>query len=101
SSRAFNGLSQMSSQTDQLGRVTTYQYDAAGNLTEVTEPAVPDPSANGALVSPVYHYALDSFGNVGQSTDPLGRTTSYTYDNNGQQLSETLPGGQTQSATYN
>jgi len=55
---------QLASHTDALGNQTTYQYDAKGNLTQQVEA-------------------------VGK---PEQRTTLYTYDNDGQRLTQTIKG---------
>jgi YD repeat-containing protein len=43
-SAAYDNLGRRTSQTDQLGRTTSYEYDVIGNLTAVELPMVDDPA---------------------------------------------------------
>lgn len=84
---AYNEYGQITSETDALGKSTTYQYDpASGNLLSVTYPKNSDSGAN-----PVYAYSYDSLGRIQSITDPLSHTTSYTYDNLGRLRTVTPP----------
>ncbi|NML48462.1 LysM peptidoglycan-binding domain-containing protein [Ramlibacter sp. G-1-2-2] len=83
-----NGLGQVTTFTygtgavavrDPLGMVTTYGFDAAGQLTKVTSPAV-----NGS--SAVQVFTWDSSGNLVAYQDGEGRTTVYEYDKGNQTL---------------
>jgi RHS repeat-associated protein len=81
--------------TDPLGNQTTYHFNPAGFLLDVTD----------ALGEKTV-YTRDPATNLVQSvTDPLGRTTAYTYDANGNTTSTTrlagTPGAVTTSSTYN
>lgn len=58
--------------TDELGRVTTFAYDARGNLTSHTD-----------ALGRVTTYAYDSFGELTSMTDPLGHTRTLEYDAQG------------------
>jgi RHS repeat-associated protein/uncharacterized repeat protein (TIGR01451 family) len=102
----YDRLGRKVADVDQLGRRTEYGYDAQGRLTEVRQPAVPDPLNGGALTVPVTAYAYDDYGKRTQTTDARGRVTRWTYDQYGQQLTRTLPdvAGQptaVESMTYN
>ena len=79
--------------TDALGRSTTYQTNAAGQLVAVLQPMV-----NGSR--PTTSYTYDANGNVLTMTDPLGAVTSYNYDANGNLLGVEDPTGHTISYTY-
>lgn len=80
------------SATDQNGHTTDYGYDTLGHLTDVDLPAVPDATQTGnPLVRPHYHYHYDAYGNLDTQTDPLGHTTTFSYDAFGHKASETLP----------
>ncbi|GAB2591712.1 RHS repeat-associated core domain-containing protein [Dyella jejuensis] len=59
------------------GYVTTNTYDTAGNLVQVTQPAVAKPG--GATMSPVTKTTY-SFGLPTSVTDAEGRVTTYAYD---------------------
>jgi YD repeat-containing protein len=75
-------------------------YDKAGNLVEVYQPEV----LNNAGTSDVYPettYAYDVNGNETSQTDANGNVTHYTYDENGNMLTETLPNGESESCKYN
>jgi YD repeat-containing protein len=79
--------------TDALGRATTYQSNATGQLVAVLQPTV-----NGSR--PTTGYTYDANGNVLTMTDPLGAVTHYSYDANGNLLSVEDPTGHTVSYTY-
>src|SRR6185503_1595538 len=64
---------QLTSMTDQQGRVTTYDYDSFGNLITKTRPKV-------GGRNPVYTYTNNSRGQVLTETDPEGMVTRYDYD---------------------
>ncbi len=66
--------------------MTDYEYDPAGNLTTVTGPA-----NNDAGTRPITAYVPDSLGRIQSLTDPLGKVTSYSYDNLNRVLTVTLP----------
>ena len=59
--------------TDPLGRVTTYFYDANGNLERVEQPMV-----GGQTPATVYTY--NASGQMLTKTDPEGAVTRFTYD---------------------
>lgn len=81
--------------TDPLGRVTSYLYDASGNLTQVQGPAV-----NG--LRPTTIYAYDSVtGKVSSITDGFNKTVTYGYDANGNLIYQQDPTGATVTRTYN
>jgi len=80
--------------TDGLGHVTTYTYNAAGQLVQVVAPTF-----NGS--SPTTKYQYDGNGNLLQVTDANGGIIAYTYDANGNRLSVEDPTGHTVSYTYN
>lgn len=94
------------SNTDALGRKTSYSYDALGETTSVTRLAgtgsavttyfsyPPLQSGNYVLTSP-------SFGKPIAVTDPVGDTTSFTYDSSGNLLNITDPLGNVTTLTYN
>lgn len=91
-------------ETDQLGRTTNYEYDAAGRLTAVELPEVVDADplspTYGELLRPRYTYGYDAVGNQTSITDAEGRTTTFTYDHAGRQLTRTLPLGRTERFVY-
>ncbi len=73
----FNSNSQPTKQTDELGRVTTWTYDSAGNLTQIK---LPDPDGGGPLTSPITTLVYDSQGRITSVTDARSNITSLSYD---------------------
>jgi RHS repeat-associated protein len=103
------------SKTDALGRVTAYQYDARGNMTQMTllhgtGNAVAwtytyHPVFNGraTVTDPLNHtatYQYDSLGNLTSATNALNHTTNLTYTTSGQLASITDPLNHTTSFNY-
>ena len=63
--------------TDVLGKVTRMQYDARNRQTVRIDP---DPDGTGPLSSPVTTWDYDAGNRLREMTDPLGRSTTYEYD---------------------
>lgn len=83
--------------TNGNGFVTTYGYDAKGNLTSVTEPA----DVAGGTTS-IRRYGYDSAsGRITSYTDASGHITSYAYDTRGRLKTITHPDGTTETFLYN
>ena len=91
------------SETDQLGNTTSYRYDGLGRLVEKTLPEgnrieygyddlhnltslVIRPKTGTESLTWTYAYTTD-FNLLSSVIDPLGRTTTLTYDTNGNLLS--------------
>jgi RHS repeat-associated protein len=83
----------LASITDSLGRVTTYAYDANGNVISTTALA-------GTAAAVTTSYTYDAFGDVLSSTDPLQRTSTFVYDNSGDLLEVHDPLGNVTTLTY-
>jgi len=66
----YNANGSVATATDQNGNVTTYGYDAKGNLTSITPPSPLGP------VSITY----DSLSRIQTITDGKGQTRTYTYN---------------------
>ena len=79
-------------ETNQMGLTRTFAYDSQGRLASVT---LPDLDGNPATTNDIatYGYKYDARGNMVQLTDPLGRDTRFTFNDQGQQLTRTLPLG--------
>ena len=89
------GTGLLLSMTDALNRTTNLSYDAMADLTGVTQLALTSNAVTTSLTYNPQYYELSSI------TDPLGNTTSATYDTNGNLVAVTDPLGNTTSATYN
>jgi RHS repeat-associated protein len=84
--------------TDALGRVTNYTFDTSHGRNVVTR--VEGLCSCGGSGSQVQTWTYDNQLNVTSKTDALNHTTSYTYDGNGNRLTETDAVG-TVTYTYN
>lgn len=79
--------------TDPLGLVTRYDYDAAGQLTKITAPAV-------AVVAGTKQFAYNASGDVVSVTDGEGRSVAFQYDANGNQVLQRDSAGNTVTRTF-
>ncbi|PZG00164.1 Teneurin-1 [Micromonospora deserti] len=75
---AYDAAGQLTSVTDPLGKVTRYEYDQLGRVSKRIAPN------DGATA-----YTYDDLGNVLSSTDPTGAVTTATYDYLGRTLTTT------------
>ena len=105
---------------DEAGTQTAYQYDAHGNLTQMTEAVgLPEQrvttytydqygqrltatrkgatSADDATTT----YTYDNYGNVQTITDAVGNASAYTFDVMGNVLTQRDPRNNTWTRTYN
>lgn len=80
--------------TDAHGNVTRYDADAAGRLVRITPPAV----AGGATGPAQFTYSVN--GDLLSTTDGEGRTVTYGYDANGNQVLQRDHAGNTVQRTY-
>jgi len=100
SQSSYTATGYLDSHTDAAGNTAYYSYDGEGNLLSKSLPEG-DPFT-GVTGYDVWHYTYNSFGEVLTSTDPLGHTSSNTYDSHGNLLSTTTPspdGGTTAAST--
>ena len=88
-SMVYNGAGKMISQTDALGKTTTYVYDANARLTGTRYP-------DGSSESTAY----DANGNQTSQTDRAGRTTTFTFDALNRLVKTTYPDGTTETSTF-
>jgi RHS repeat-associated protein len=93
-SYVYDGNGDVLSQTNALGQVTTMAYDANNNKTnEITW-------LNGSPYA-TNRYVYDTTLNLPlSSTDPLGRTTTYTYNSIGEIVTTTDPRNYTSTNLY-
>jgi len=103
------------SKTDALGRTTTYDYDANGNLTTMTRLAgtanavttsyAYEPRFNqlSSVTDPLGHitsFSYDPFGNLTTITDPLNHQTTISYDDSGRMIASSDALGNTTHFAY-
>ena len=75
---------QLKLETANDGTVTRYEYDSHGNMTARIENYVSGQSATSSR-NVRTEYDHDAAGDVIEETDPLGRVTTYAYDDLGRQ----------------
>ena len=110
---SYSGKGVMQSKTDPLGKVTTYNYDATNRVIQGTSPAGKTKavlySGGSSLKSSsladadggVWTYTYDYHkGLLTVKTDPLGKSTTYTYDAGRNLTRETAPDGSFTNYTY-
>lgn len=81
---SYDGVGNTRTVTDAMGNVTTTDYNALGQVSQITEPAritarngAVDPFAAGTvLASPITTYAVNAFGQVLSETRSAGRDAS-------------------------
>ncbi len=76
---------------------TTYTYDHLNRKTSETDP---DPDGTGGLSAPVTTYTYDADGNMLTLTDPTLNVTTWTYDRQNRVTSETNQTGHADSDVY-
>ncbi len=82
----YNGAGQKASETNLNGVVTNYAYgDSWGNLTQVVQ------DAGTGKLNRTTVMAYDAGGRVTSSTDPMGRQSTFFYNNLGQPTSAAFP----------
>jgi RHS repeat-associated protein len=81
------------SMTDPNGDTSSYLYDEAGKLAQVTAPAINTEVDGGApvLAHPITTYGYDTFGEKVSSEDPNGNVTTTNYNADGLLVSTVLP----------
>ncbi len=79
--------------TDSDGEEWDYLYDAMGRPTRLTPPLA-------TLANQRYSISYDAFGNITQYKDPAAHTSNYTYDPDGNRLSEEPAVGKTSTFVY-
>ncbi len=85
---AYDVLGRVSSTTDALGNVTTYEYTNFGQNLKIT---LPDPDGVGLQTSPIMSQVFDVSGNLISETDANGGVTTREYDLLGRLVRVTQP----------
>ncbi|MFJ9901905.1 DUF6531 domain-containing protein [Streptomyces sp. NPDC101152] len=94
----YDAAGRLNKETNRRGAIVTYQYDKAGNQTQVITARG---NATGADPKPfTWAIGYDKVGNRKSVTDPLGKTTAFTWDTDNRPLSVTDPLGHTRKVTY-
>ncbi len=88
---SYDGNNNLKSVTDPEGRTTDFEYDKLDRLNKVIEPELFTTGTNASLKSvtgevlqsgrPVTTFVYDNLGNLWSTTDSLGHTTDFRYDN--------------------
>ena len=108
--QVYNKLGRLIETVDSKNRVTGYNYDANGNLTQTTDANL-NPTEQGydALdrlqktidaLNGTTQYAYDGQDNLTSVTDPNGLTTTYEYDGLGNLIKQISPDTGTTTYTY-
>ena len=77
---AYDGHNRLIKKTYAEGNSEEYEYDQEHNITKVT--LNPKPGSTESPITKLYTYE-PTFNRLATFTDPLGRTTTLTYDGNG------------------
>jgi RHS repeat-associated protein len=94
----YDAAGNLSAVVDPLGQRTAYVYDALNRLVKVIEA---DPDGLGPLKSPVTTYVYDAANQLRQTIDPRGGVTTFDYDLMGRNVRTTLPDAGVQSTPEN
>jgi RHS repeat-associated protein len=92
-SYTYDGLNRVTSVTDAAGGLTEYAYNHFGNLTSAT-------FDGGGNTRGITAFTYDGNGNILTETLPLGFVTSYTYDKENNITQQTLPNGKATNFSY-
>ncbi|MEU1310133.1 LamG-like jellyroll fold domain-containing protein [Streptomyces cinnamoneus] len=87
--RGYNTFGEATEARAANGSVTRTAVDKLGRLTTVTLPDYTPPG--GEKITAVSRVAYDALGRRTVTTDPLGRTVSYAYDQLGHLIRQSLP----------
>jgi RHS repeat-associated protein len=85
----FDSQDRLTSETDELGHATTYHYNAAGDVDQVSRPG-----------SASWSFGHDSAGNLTSITDPMAGQQSISYDSANHPTSYTDARNKTWSYTW-
>jgi YD repeat-containing protein len=95
---AYNGLSELISETDSYGHATTYSYDRYGNQLQCVKPLMQD--VHDTLLHPTLTKSYNLLNQVISETNENGHTKQYTYNAYGSPTQIIHPDGATERFTY-
>ncbi len=94
----YNTFGETTETKDPVGDITSYGYDGDGRQVSRTLPAYTPPG--GSQLTPIDTTAYDGDGRTTATTDGLNYTTHYTYDQLGDQVTETDPDNSVTTTAY-
>jgi RHS repeat-associated protein len=86
----YDAAGNLTTINDANSRVTTYEFDSLGRMVLQTEP---DPDFGGPLSGAVSTFAYDALGNLLEARDPLGNVTKHSYDSRSRLVKTVDPDG--------
>ncbi|MEV2278313.1 DNRLRE domain-containing protein, partial [Nocardiopsis sp. NPDC049922] len=85
-----NAFGELTHEQDERGNTTSTAYDRVGRPVSTTLPDY-TPAGSSTALTPTVSTTYDSAGRIASETDPLGGTTTYTYDQLGNPARITEP----------
>ncbi len=95
----YNTFGEVAESKDPNGNVTTSAYDPLGQQTSTTLPSYTPPGSS-VPITPVTSTEYNSAGQITAEIDALNNRTTYVYDQLGDQVDVTEPGGRTTHTTF-
>ena len=95
----YDALGRRSATVDEAGKRTEFRYDALGRLLEVRQQHPTEDWQSGTWQTTTYTY--DQAGNRLSETDALGRSTRFEADAMGRRTRRILPGGEAEQYHIN
>jgi RHS repeat-associated protein len=86
--------------TDRLGRLTTWDYDLAGQLIAETRYGLPTEAALQGVGAQTTHYQWCDCGSLSGLIDPSGKHTAWEHDVLGRVIRKTTPDGRSQQFNF-
>lgn len=86
----YNAFGEVNAIDDAAGNITSFTYNKVGQQTAVSQPVYTAPGTS-TPITPTGTRAYDDAGRLLTQTDPLGKTTEFTYDQFGNLTRSQLP----------
>jgi len=96
----YGGRLYPESLTDRLGRLTTWDYDLAGQLIAETRYGLPTEAALQGVGAQTTHYQWCDCGSLSGLIDPSGKHTAWEHDVLGRVIRKTTPDGRSQQFNF-